>query len=102
MDKDHFQNEEPLKKIFNLIAGRTDHCYDMILQTRGQRLIVVHLRFLKPKVTLIDLKYTLLDKIANFGGKFGLFAQLTGCSLLAIFKIVFIMFKVIFSQSNDI
>ena len=102
LDKDNILNEEQLKKVFNTFASQNKYCYDMIQQTRGQRLIVVHLRFLKPKVTLIDLKYSSLDKIANFGGKFGLFAQLTGCSLLAIFKIVFIMFKVIFSQSNDI
>ena len=46
-----------------------------------RNLIIVHLRFLKPQVDLIDSKYTIICKFANFGGIFGIFSQLTGCSL---------------------
>ena len=58
-----------------------------------QDLLVVHLRFLQPRTNIVDTKYTWSDLIAGFGGKFGIFAQLTGCSLLAIFKIIFTIFK---------
>ena len=63
-----------------------------------KNLVIVHLNFMKPEIDYIDLKYTLLDKVANFGGKFGIFAQLTGCSLLAILNILLVIFKCFFSQ----
>ena len=56
-------------------------------------MIVVHLRFLPPKISLFDAKYTLMDQFANFGGKFGIFAQLTGCSFLGLLNIIFLVMK---------
>ena len=100
MDKNHTLNDENLKIIYNSLITNNKHCFEMVQQKRGQKLITVNLRFLKPRITRIDLKYSLLDKVANFGGKFGLFAQLTGCSLLAIFKIILIVFKTLFSSKT--
>ena len=34
-------------------------------------MVIVHLRILKPDVQLIDAKYSINDKFANFGGNFG-------------------------------
>lgn len=58
-----------------------------------KEMIIVHLRFLPPKISLIDAKYTLMDQFANFGGKFGIFAQLTGCSFLGLLNIIFLIIK---------
>ena len=55
--------------------------------------IIVNLRFMEPEVDMVDVKYTLMDKIANFGGKFGIFAQLTGWSLLGILNLCLVLFK---------
>ena len=62
-------------------------------------MIIIHLRFLNPEIDKIDVKYTWLDKFAGFGGKFGIFAQLTGCSLLGILNIVLLTFKVLLAQA---
>ena len=56
-------------------------------------MIVVHLRFLPPRMNRIDVKYTVMDKFASFGGKFGIFAQLTGCSFLGLINILFLITK---------
>lgn len=63
--------------------------------------VIVHLRILKPDVQLIDAKYTILDKFANFGGNFGIFAEITGCSFLGILNFFIILFKFIFSSHQN-
>lgn len=63
--------------------------------------IIVDLNFFLPEVDYVDVKYTMLDKIANFGGKFGIFAQLTGCSLLGLLNIVMIFLKCFFVKRQD-
>ena len=64
-------------------------------------LIIVHIRFMKPKVYSIDSKYSLLDKFANFGGNFGIFAEITGCSFLAIVNLCILFFKILFSSKKS-
>ena len=63
-------------------------------------MIVVNLRFLEPEINMIDAKYTVSDMIANFGGKFGIFAQLTGWSFLGILNILFFIIKLLMSMFN--
>ena len=46
-------------------------------------MVIVHMNILKPEVDVIDVKYTLADKFAKFGGNFGIFAQITGCSFFS-------------------
>ena len=60
--------------------------------------IIIHLRFMKPEIDLIDVKYTFLDKIANFGGNFGIFAEMTGFSFLGILNFCIILFKLFLSN----
>ena len=64
-------------------------------------MVIVHLRILKPKVKVIDAKYSILDKFANFGGNFGIFAEITGCSFLGIMNFFILLFKLIFSHRQN-
>ena len=45
-------------------------------------LIIIHLRFMQPQFNQIDVKQTTMDKFANFGGNFGIFAEITGWSVI--------------------
>ena len=60
-------------------------------------MVIVHLRILNPNIQRIDAKYSISDKFANFGGNFGIFAEITGCSFLGILNFFIILFKLIFS-----
>ena len=62
--------------------------------------IIVHLKFMKPEMEFIDVKYTFMDKISNFGGKFGIFAQLTGWSLIGIINLCIVLLKCPFTPRN--
>ena len=62
--------------------------------TKYQDLLIVHLRFLQPRINIVDTKYTLTDIIAGFGGKFGIFAQLTGWSFLGILNLLILIIKI--------
>ena len=64
-------------------------------------IIIIHLRFEEPQIDWIDTKYTLLDQFSSFGGKFGIFAQLTGCSLLGLLNICFLIFKILFASYHQ-
>ena len=64
-----------------------------------QDMIVVHLKFMQPNMLIVDKKYTVSDFIAGFGGKFGIFAQLTGWSFLGILNILILIIKIIVSQT---
>ena len=58
-------------------------------------LIVVNLHFVTPevKVDLLTARYTVIDKIASFGGSFGLLTQFTGCSILALIHMLVLFIK---------
>ena len=55
---------------------------------------------MKPEVELVDVKYAPMDKISNFGGKFGIFAQLTGWSLIGIINLCIVLLKCPFIFGN--
>ena len=57
------------------------------------------MKFLKPEITLIDLQYSFLDRFAIFGGKFGIFAQLTGSSFLGLLSITIMIMKRLFNPN---
>ena len=46
--------------------------------------------------TKLDVRTTTTDKIANFGGTFGIWAELTGVSLLGMINLLIISFKLLF------
>ena len=58
--------------------------------------IIVHLKFMEPDITEIGVKYTLMDKLAMFGGNLGIFETITGWSLLGIINLLFLCIKFLF------
>ena len=52
--------------------------------------IIIHLRFLKPDMDYTDVIYTTWDKFANFGGNFGIFAEITGVTFLGVLNLFFL------------
>ena len=58
-------------------------------------LIIIHLNFMQPQFNQIDVKQTTMDKFANFGGNFGIFAEITGVSFLGILNFLILFFKII-------
>ena len=66
---------------------------DMVEKHNG--LIVVNIIFASSVVdlTVLDVRYTLIDKITSLGGSIGLFTQFTGCSIIAIIHLAILMIK---------
>ena len=62
--------------------------------------IMIHLKFMKPEIDFIDVKYSLIDKVATFGGNFGIFEMVTGWSLFGILNITLLIFKCLFRFNN--
>ena len=54
------------------------------------------MKFMAPKVDLIDVKYTPMDKMAMFGGNFGIFVEITGWSLIGFLNLLVIITKIAF------
>ena len=71
-------------------------------QTFFNNTIIVRLRYKSSKIefTKLDVRTTATDKIANFGGTFGIWAELTGCSLLGMINLLIISFKLLFRSRN--
>ena len=68
-----------------------------------ENIIIVRLQYKSSEVemNMLELRTTMTDKIANFGGTFGIWAELTGCSLLGMINLVIISFKLIFRSRNQ-
>lgn len=49
-------------------------------------------------VETLDARTTFSDKIANLGGTYGIWAELTGCSLLGIIHLLIIIFKIMMQK----
>ena len=62
-------------------------------------MIVVHLRYLSPEVDYVDMTYTTWEKFANFGGNFGIFAEITGCTFLGFLNCIVLIFKCVSSKA---
>ena len=71
--------------------------YETLNLEKFKDYIIVHLRFMKPDIDWIDTKYNDFDKFANFGGNFGIFAEITGSSFLGIVNLCILLFKILFS-----
>lgn len=64
---------------------------------RYRDMIIVTFKFRKPNIDYIDLRYSLMDKIAQFGGTFGILAEVTGSSLFGLISFFIFFFKVLFN-----
>ena len=62
----------------------------------AKHIIIVHMKFPSSKVdmTILESRYALSDQIANIGGIFGVWAELTGFSFLGIINVFLIVLKV--------
>ena len=87
-----------MKKYWNLVSEWDT--YETLRMDMYRDLIVIHFRFMKPQFNLIDEKQTTMDQFANFGGNFGIFAEITGVSFLGILNIIILFFKIAFSRQN--
>ena len=63
-------------------------------------MIVVHVRYLAPEVDFVDMTYTTWDKFANFGGNFGIFGEITGCTFLGMINCFVLIFKYLASKAQ--
>ena len=65
------------------------------IKTMTQNMIIIKLQFKSPEVelTVLDSRSTVSDKIAKLGGTFGIWAQLTGCTLLVLINVFVIIMK---------
>ena len=81
------------------ITNSTEH---KRISTMLRNMIILRVRFSDYEVdmTVQDSRTTLSDKIANLGGTYGIWAELTGCSLLGIINIFLIMMKIPFQPRN--
>ena len=64
--------------------------------------IIVRLRYKSSEIefTKLDVRTTMTGKIANFGGTFGIWAELTGVSLLGLINLLIISFKLLIRLRN--
>ena len=90
--------DKGLENSFNAIYGGIP--LKMKHAEMAQDLVIVHWKILEPEIKVIDAKYSINDKFANFGGNFGIFAEITGCSFLGMVNFLILLFKLIFSPSG--
>ena len=96
MDTNNTITELDLKKAFNdLFLGTCDDPIRGRLADKYMDLIMVQIRFRTPKIISKDTKYALIDKLAALGGNYGIFAELTGCSLLGFLNVIILSMKLI-------
>ena len=63
-------------------------------------LIIVHLEYVSPEVPtkILDARMSLYDCIAALGGTFGIFTQLTGCSLITLLHLIVLFAKALYNK----
>ena len=71
-------------------------------QTFFNNTIIVRLKYKSSEIefTKLDVRTIMTDKIANFGGTFGIWAELTGVPLLGMINLLIISFKLLFRPRN--
>ena len=69
----------------------------------AENIIIVHLQYPSSDVdiTVLDSRYSFSDKLANFGGVFGMWAELTGFSLLGIINVCLIVLKLLLGRLKN-
>ena len=98
VDPNHVIMDAQLKNLTNRNLNPEDYFnlndHERIRKA-NQHLIKVHVIYQSAEVhmTVLDSRYTLSDKIANFGGNFGIWVELTGFSLLGIINLFLLVLK---------
>ena len=78
-------------------GDRSHSSYSKIARHFMNSTIIVKLHYKSSEVEMnkLDVRTTMTDKIANFGGTFGIWAELTGCSLLGMMNLIIISVKLL-------
>ena len=78
-------------------GDRSHSSYSRIARHFMNNTIIVKIHYKSSEVEMnkLDVRTTMTDKIANFGGTFGIWAELTGCSLLGMINLIIISFKLL-------
>ena len=93
LDKNDTLKDKGLKNALKALGF--DNNYNKVLE-KFSNIAVIRLRFLQPKFDILDARYTAADRFANFGGLYGIYEEITGCSLLAILNLLIIIIKHMF------
>ena len=85
---------------YNTNGDRRHSYLFKLAQSMMENTIIVRLQYKRFEVEMnkLDVRTTMTDKIANFGGTFGIWGELTGCSLLGMINLLVIVFKVILNK----
>ena len=76
--------------------------YVKVAMNLMENIIIVRLQYESSEIEMkkLEVRTTVTDKIANFGGTFGIWAELTGCSLLGMINLLILSFKLLFRSRN--
>ena len=91
-----------LKELFWPTTHTSSGQYKQITSI-NRNMIIVILKFKTHEIdlTVLDARTTLSDKIANLGGTFGIWAEVTGLSTLGIINLILLMFKIFLKIGRD-
>ena len=64
-----------------------------------EKTIIVHVTLITPKIDLVDVEYPIWDKFANFGGNFGIFAEITGIHFLGVMNGIILAIKLLSTKT---
>ena len=84
---------------YNYYGNPKEELKSSFQQEMKKSLIIVHLRYLQPQIDYIDVTYSTWDKFANFGGNFGIFAEITGCTFLGMLNFIILVLKLSTSRA---
>ena len=101
-DTGTLMNNTILSKFHESILGiHNDKDNDVdTVDTWIERIVIVHVRFQAPRMHFVELRHSVWDKFANFGGNFGIFAEITGCTFLGILNCIILLLKFVSSRVN--
>ena len=85
---------------YNVNGERRHSSFFKLAQSMMENTIIVRLLYKRSEVEMdkLDVRTTMTDKIANFGGTFGIWGELTGCSLLGMLNLLVIIIKVLLNK----
>ena len=87
---------------YNSKGEVTNTTFFKLAQIILDNMIIIRLHYKSSEVemTRLEVRTTTTDKIANFGGTFGIWAELTGCSLLGLINLLLITLKLLFRSQE--
>ena len=91
---------DPVINNFEIIFDDYPSWYDK--NSISRTMIVVHFKYIEPEIDHVDLTFSIWDKFANLGGNFGIFAEITGASLLGMINALILVFKLISAKVKTI